>query len=285
MKFAKVVETNSKELPEEWRPYVIRYKLLKKNIKRIVQELDATFQRLHIEQPVIGTGEALPATDADSSATAPDGAVVQVHASAPAGVAYSIESATEDTGTQVVVRLEADQLFFDQLVEYIRRIEQFGQRYTRSYCANVDHMSTSLAAVASPYKHDYHIWREIFRLYMDAEVWCHSEGDYRPQSTSREGQRRFGDFVKHIEAVRLAQQFEDPLSAQLLMSFYKLNMELIHMRLLQETNEQAARKIIKKHDKQTHLTAMAQFPHLLTVDTASLTQALVQTIYDTFVSI
>ncbi|KAJ2685206.1 hypothetical protein H4R19_006821, partial [Coemansia spiralis] len=193
--------------------------------------------------------------------------------------------AAEDANTQVVVRLEADQLFFDQLVAYIRRIEQFGQRYMRAYTTNVDHMGADLATVTSPYKHDYPIWREIFRLYMDAGVWSHSEGDYRPQSTAREGRERFAGFAKHIEAVGLARQFRNPTSALLLMSFYKINMELTHMLLLQEMNEQAARKIIKKHDKRTHLVAMTQFPHLMTVDTESLTRALVHTIYGTIVGI
>ncbi|KAF9436314.1 hypothetical protein BGZ76_004313 [Entomortierella beljakovae] len=40
MKFGKVLETNAESLPEDWRPYVIQYKSLKKKISAIVKELD-----------------------------------------------------------------------------------------------------------------------------------------------------------------------------------------------------------------------------------------------------
>ncbi|KAJ1731449.1 hypothetical protein LPJ61_002534, partial [Coemansia biformis] len=355
MKFGKTIETSTKELPEEWRPYVIQYKQLKKSIKQIVQELDNTFKRLNIALPAADLEDARGAAEAASASTesrndaaledtaaAADGAGPAARAGTPETIVYCIEkdisglvypvirvnmrrpsppplqppaqdaeatahraaatqptvaaplrsaaadergdmtsllegampgalgpqpsamswpvlpssfappasaegcSAVVDAGAasdtdevQVVVRLEADQLFFDQLVEYINRIQQFVQRYTGAYCTNISHMGVGLAAVTSPYKQDYRIWREIFRLYVDSEVWSHSSGDARQQSTSKEGQKRFGDFARHIEAVGLAKQFQDPMSAQLLMSFYKLNLELTHMRLLQEVNEQA----------------------------------------------
>jgi len=41
MKFAKTLETTATELPVEWRPYVINYKLLKKCINRIVAEMES----------------------------------------------------------------------------------------------------------------------------------------------------------------------------------------------------------------------------------------------------
>ncbi|KAJ2083518.1 hypothetical protein H4R24_000791 [Coemansia sp. RSA 988] len=411
MKFAKTIETNAKELPDEWQPYLIQYKLLKKSIKQIVQELDATFKRLNIA-PLADLDESLRVDHVHAatatSSTSPGGiadndnqqlgtnnSAVAEYAGVAEEVAYNIEkdnnglvhpvitvklrrpashqhdkedrpsspaclprstsivlqpvrvpancgeedvsletaaegntpltppqhtpapississnsgdsandikgskidpdvcdvaveaTSCEDTEeTQVVVRLEADQLFFDQLVRYIERMQQFEQKYTKVYNTNVDHLGDELATVTSPYKHDYQVWREIFRLYMDSDIWSHTQGDSRSTSTAREGQERFGKFVKHIEAIRLVQRLRDPMSARLLMSFYKLNLELAHMKLLQEMNGEATRKIIKKHDKQTHLVAKTQFPQLITVDTASLTQALIFTIYNDLVGV
>ncbi|KAJ2356355.1 hypothetical protein IWW50_001155 [Coemansia erecta] len=389
MKFGKTIETNAKELPEEWQPYLIQYKLLKKNIKKIVQELDNTFKRLNIAPPT-DLGDAADDAEPDNApqdagmetagASKSSSAAAEAieFAGVPEEIAYNIEKdsdgvvhpvitvkirrppsqkqseqvvelpavaglpentsiilrsassseatpidadATEtnasrpvdDSGdtiscvgetslsdgsitvetramddaeeTQVTVRLEADQMFFDQLIEYIERMRQFEQRYTKAYNVNVDHLGTELATVTSPYKQDYLVWREIFRLYMDAEVWNRAQGDTRPTSTAREGQSRFGKFARHIESLGLAQRFRNPMSARLLMSFYKLNLELTHMKLLQEMNEEATRKIIKKHDKRTHLVAKTQFPRLITIDTTSLTQALLYTIYTDLVGI
>jgi E3 ubiquitin-protein ligase BAH len=40
MKFGKALETNAEAMPENWRPYLIQYKALKKKINAIVKELD-----------------------------------------------------------------------------------------------------------------------------------------------------------------------------------------------------------------------------------------------------
>ncbi|KAJ2383374.1 hypothetical protein H4S02_005332 [Coemansia sp. RSA 2611] len=392
MKFGKTIETNAKELPEEWQPYLIQYKLLKKSIKKIVQELDNTFKSLNIVPPTYpddaasaendGPDDARASTDSDppedantSSPAIKDAAPAE--AGMPEEIAYNIEkdsdglvhpvitvkirrpashqqqvvelpdvaglpanasivlqsaqpessseksvdtdaaepviprlvdsagrtiASTDQPGsadnitiettahpeteeTQVTLRLEADQMFFDQLVEYIERTRQFEQKYTAAYNSNVNHLGTELAMVTSPYKQDYQVWREIFRLYMDAEVWNRAQGDARPATSARQGQERFGKFAKHIESIGLTQKLRNPMSARLLMSFYKLNLELTHMKLLQEMNEEATRKIIKKHDKRTHLIAKTQFPRLITIDTTTLTQALIHVIYADLVGI
>ncbi|KAJ2866969.1 hypothetical protein GGH94_001136 [Coemansia aciculifera] len=193
-----------------------------------------------------------------------------------------VEGAEE---TQVTVRLQSDRMFFVQLINYIERTRTFEQAYTQQYSSNVNSLGSELTFVTSPFKHDFQIWREIFRLYMDADVWSHAEGDLRPTNTAKEGQDRFSKFTQHIETIGLAGQFRDPLSAKLLVSFYKLNSELTYMKLLQEMNELATRKIIKKHDKRTHLIAKTQFPQLISFDTTTLTRALIYTVYTELVGV
>ncbi|KAJ2425513.1 hypothetical protein GGF41_002396, partial [Coemansia sp. RSA 2531] len=193
-----------------------------------------------------------------------------------------VEGAEE---TQVTVRLQSDRMFFVQLINYIERTRTFEQAYTQQYSSNVSSLGSELTFVTSPFKHDFQVWREIFRLYMDADVWSHAEGDLRPTNTAKEGQDRFSKFTQHIETIGLTGQFRDPLSAKLLVSFYKLNSELTYMKLLQEMNELATRKIIKKHDKRTHLIAKTQFPQLISFDTSTLTRALIFTVYTELVGV
>ncbi|KAJ2456020.1 hypothetical protein EV183_000363 [Coemansia sp. RSA 2336] len=371
MKFGKTIETNAKELPEEWQPYLIQYKQLKKNIKQIVQERDNAFRQLNITPPVTLNQEDAGApseqagpqerssTDTEEVqspelagevpeeidysiekdsdglvrpiikvkvrkpvcrrqleqqdqiielpqvAGLPENASIVLQSSEPmvstlvdkdggalasstdaiADSSIEMQTTTDTEETQITVRLKADQLFFDQLVQYIDRMQQFEQKYRTAYNSNVSHLSTELATVTSPYKKDYQTWREIFRLYMDAQVWSRSQGDKRSTSTAREGQEKFSKFSRHIETTGLAQKLRNPASARLLMSFYKLNLELTRMKLLQEMNEEAIRKIIKKHDKRTHLVAKTQFPQLVTIDTTSLTRSLMFAIYNDLVGI
>ncbi|ORX73729.1 hypothetical protein DL89DRAFT_263747 [Linderina pennispora] len=378
MKFGKTIETSAKELPEDWQPYIIQYKLLKKNIKRIVNELDDTFRLLNLDASAISDDAILldsesvhsgaasimsqettdqadsalsgPVSAADTAGkieyliekdedgvvhpvitvklrshpvsppidpivelnddgsapldelslppttptlaqqiSLPEAAIVPPTSNTPhvAGNVVQIETKQDGnvTETQVTVRLQTDQAFFDQLIDYIERTRAFEKDYTHQYNTNVQTLGVDLTAVTSPFKHDFEIWREIFRLYMDADIWSHTEGDFRPTNSAHEGQERFTAFTRHIEKLGLPRKFRDKLSGKLLVSFYKLNTELIYMKLLQEMNEAATRKIIKKHDKRTHLVAKTQFPQFVAIDTTTLTKALIFTIHNDLVGI
>ncbi|KAJ2397721.1 hypothetical protein GGI23_003432 [Coemansia sp. RSA 2559] len=362
MKFGKTIETSAKELPEEWQPYIIQYKLLKKNIKQIVEELDNTFRTLNLTLPdgpsegSVDDTTTRKTTETQFTASLDaekddnvdsDVAALKVANVSPEGIEYNIESNTDsesapfdhseisenescipipaflgddaakdecsmpdksDTSTgifstgndnirietkvvkdteetQVTVRLETDQKFFDQLLNYINRMRSFEKTYIKQYTTNVVSLGSDLTTVTSPFKHDFEIWREIFRLYIDANVWDHSEGDFRSAHSAKEGQDRFTRFTNHIENVGLTKKLRDPHSARILMSFYKLNIELSYLRLLQEMNEVATRKIIKKHDKRTHLIAKTQFPQIVNIDATSLTRALIYTVYNDLVGV
>ncbi|KAJ2721710.1 hypothetical protein GGI07_003766 [Coemansia sp. Benny D115] len=438
MKFGKTIESSAKELPQDWQPYIIQYKLLKKNIKRIVEELDDTFRTLSLPPPHCSGEGAIAAEDATDASEGPslipvgtidpdggsgnsrsstgsnsggdggaersDGVSViadsheareavatslQPQTSTAEIVSYTIEK--DDSGvvhpvitvrvrkpigsaqasqvielpdvaglpkqtsillpdpvapegdvakgqpaprhcdsnipekavqlikdpnplaenaasaysssssssnilietsvledfeeTQVTVRLETDQMFFDKLIGYIERMREFEQSYTKQYNGNVTALGGELTAVTSPFKHDFQIWREIFRLYLDADVWDHADGDFRQTNSAKQGQDRFAKFTEHIEAMGLTKGFRDPLSAKLLVSFYKLNSELTYLKLLQEMNELAMRKILKKHDKRTHLVSKTQFPQIATIDTSTLIRALIYTIHTDLVGV
>ncbi|KAJ1722645.1 hypothetical protein LPJ53_002949 [Coemansia erecta] len=401
MKFGKTIETSAKELPEDWQPYIIQYKLLKKSIKQIVRELDSTFKTLNLPSPA-ESGESAattavvdpeaaslsetlsdtgnPAERAPSLAESPisdsspkpragldsmsalESSLPDTIVSVPEEIAYNIEKDSDGVvhpvitvrirkpvasvqcdqilelpdvaglpertsiiipseqnsnllssglrapeavnpegvssdiqirtevlddaeETQVTVRLQTDQMFFDQLVRYIERTHAFEQTYTKQYNSNVSSLGDELTAVTSPYKHDFEIWREIFRLYIDADVWEHSEGDFRPTNSAKEGQDRFSKFMSHVENIGLTKKFRDPLSGKLLVGFCKLNSELTYLKMLQEMNELAMRKILKKHDKRTQLVSKTQFPQIITIDTSTLTKALIYTIHTELVGI
>ncbi|KAJ2614585.1 hypothetical protein EV177_001985 [Coemansia sp. RSA 1804] len=311
MKFGKTIETNAKELPEEWQPYIIQYKLLKKNIKKIVVELDTAFKTLNLTLPDSTSEDATSSNDDKEAGKATGTKAIPLELQPGESYSTAVISSKVDNSsgeptlpndnediqmvpkpmenteeTQVVVvRLETDQLFFDQLLNYINRMQSFEQKYTKQYKSNVVSLGSDLTTVTSPFKHDFEIWREIFRLYIDADVWDHSDGDFRPANPARECQNRFAKFTKHIEKIGLTPKFRDPHSARILMSFYKLNIELSYLRLLQEMNELATRKIIKKHDKRTHLIAKTQFPQIVNIDATSLTKALIYTVYNDLVGV
>ncbi|KAJ2857288.1 hypothetical protein J3B02_001097 [Coemansia erecta] len=219
--------------------------------------------------------------------TSDSGSPAQIARSECTGNEIKIESRRENDAqeTQVIMQLQADQFFFGQLIRYIERSQEFEKTYTKQYSTNVTALGSELTAVTSPYKRDFEIWRELFRLYIDADVWEHTEGDFRPTNTAKEGQERFAKFMQHVDKIGLTKRFCDPLSLNLLVNFFKLNSELTNLKLLQEMNELAMRKILKKHDKRTQLVSKTQFPQFVTIDTTTLTKALIYTIHTELVGV
>jgi hypothetical protein len=58
MKFAKKLESTATELPIEWRPYLLKYKPLKKCINRIVAEMETKGLTAQVGPDAEGSGEA-----------------------------------------------------------------------------------------------------------------------------------------------------------------------------------------------------------------------------------
>lgn len=58
MKFAKKLESTANELPMEWRPYLLKYKPLKKCINRIVAEMESRGLTAQVGPDAKGSGDA-----------------------------------------------------------------------------------------------------------------------------------------------------------------------------------------------------------------------------------
>ncbi|KAJ2738245.1 hypothetical protein GGI20_006303, partial [Coemansia sp. BCRC 34301] len=117
------------------------------------------------------TSIVLPSFALQDDSASNDVQVPNIPCDTPAGGKAFLESKVvhDAEETQVTVRLQSDQMFFVQLINYIERIRAFEQSYTQQYASNVSSLGSELTFVTSPFKHDFQIWREIFRLYIDAE--------------------------------------------------------------------------------------------------------------------
>ncbi|KAF9443837.1 hypothetical protein P691DRAFT_678684 [Macrolepiota fuliginosa MF-IS2] len=144
-------------------------------------------------------------------------------------------------------------------------------------------------------KSDLYSWREIFQLYMEAEVFESVHEQYRGERSAEESERRLQLFTEQTTQRGLAAQGQFKLkeSQSALETFLQLNVFILNIKF-RLANAEATRKILKKHTKRTALPlppdmtssgTASQLVLLLQAHTFSLPHVLVQAIGETLLPI
>ncbi|KAF9213696.1 hypothetical protein BGZ59_004959 [Podila verticillata] len=168
---------------------------------------------------------------------------------------------TEEDGKRVlVIELTADTAFFDQLGEEVSQLSKLQQANKTEFESKVEDLSKMLTVVSSPQNKDMYTWREILKIYLDAQVFVGDQESDRSTRSSEKAQKQLQWFLKEMERSKLLQRFKLPKSKLAFNTFFQLNSELITMKQFKELNQMAMTKILKKHDKRTSLLASSGFP-------------------------
>jgi len=131
-------------------------------------------------------------------------------------------------------------------------------------------------------KSDLYSWREIFQLYVEAEVFeSVSEAD-RGERGVEDVETRLQAFAERVTKRELVSKLRLRNSRSALETFLELNAFILNIKKFQFANAEATRKILKKHTKRTSLPlpASANCFDLALVhrDSTSLPRVLVQAI-------
>ncbi|CAD6885482.1 unnamed protein product [Tilletia controversa] len=227
---------------------------------------------------------------------------------------------------EININLTADTEFLERLTGALQRLSHIQQQQRTQFVAATENLCSSIARVASPYATptDMYVWREIFALWVDSQIFESSREKDRGELTVEESEARLKRFAEElakrgwiarennlsedaeeVAAVEAEQQGQGqgqgkkkggkgsaglfrlghPHSSHkgtdtakeaetitlpdgtvahvphhdrtqsALDDFLKLNVELLDVKKFQAVNIEAARKILKKHDKRTALTA------------------------------
>ncbi|CAK5262036.1 unnamed protein product [Mycena citricolor] len=108
---------------------------------------------------------------------------------------------------------------------------------------------------ASSRKSDLSTWREIFQLYLQAEIFeCLSERS-RGERTVEDVETRLKDFAERVTVLGLddRRRLKLPASQSALKTFFELNVFILNVKKFELANSEATRKILKKHTKRTAL--------------------------------
>lgn len=212
MKFGKTFEQSLLEdhLSDAWVDNAIKYKLLKKDIKTIVEEIDnkGLHEKLHTEKLhyVFHKHENELETDLFDA---------------------------EDH--EASLKLRSDHLFFQNLYSQSVKLSKFQNKQEQELVDSIQQFSLLIQELTENSKYKYK-WREIFNIYID----------FKLNLNSHFTKKTLFDFLNHFNTLKISlnkkhQSFFD--------SFIDLNFKLITFQSYQNLNSIATTKILKKFNK------------------------------------
>lgn len=148
----------------------------------------------------------------------------------------------------IEVPLTFDGEFFDLLQNDVVNLDALQDQEQNKMLNEVEELGKEVAVVAKPSrfsKNDLARWREIFELYLDAEIFFAThEQDHGARSSSR-ALKQLQLFQGEIEKRKLNQKFKLRESQVAFDRFLQLNASLLKNLQFQELNRLAVSKILK----------------------------------------
>jgi len=166
----------------------------------------------------------------------------------------SDEAAAANTMKSLKVLLEADAQFLNELAASLSHLSAFQEEYKKIFETKINIMANILSEVSSPNMKDTYRWREILAIYCDSMIWKYKGKDRTPEEVV-EQLKLFEEKTRKI-----SKKFKTKKSESLLKEFIQLNFDIVNIKRFYELNQTAVYKILKKHDKRTHLLASEGFP-------------------------
>ncbi|KAH6844908.1 SPX domain-containing protein [Chaetomium sp. MPI-CAGE-AT-0009] len=191
-----------------------------------------------------------------------------------AGAARPPESVQGHEGHEadewVKIPLNSDARFFGLLQTDVTQLDTLQAEERQSMNDKIKTLGTEIAQVAKPRKgvlnlskSDLYRWREIFELYLAAQVFFSTYEVASGLRKSEKAQKQLVWFQEEVNKRQLPQKFKIESSATAYAQFLALNATLLQNLQFQELNQTAVTKIIKKFDKRTSLGVKGTFPKVM----------------------
>jgi E3 ubiquitin-protein ligase BAH len=177
----------------------------------------------------------------------------------------------DDDDEWVKIPLNADALFFSLLQTDVTELDSLQDKERQSMNDKIQLLGSEIAEVAKPRKglitkfskSDLYRWREIFELYLAAQVFFSTHEAAGGLRKSEKARKQLVWFQDEVNKRQLPQKFKVESSAAAYTQFLALNARLLQNLQFQELNQTAVTKIIKKFDKRTALGVKRTFPKVM----------------------
>lgn len=174
---------------------------------------------------------------------------------------------------EILIMLKSDTKFFEMLNEELENLDNLKKVEESKLMADIETISSEIQTISNSSKaltkkSDLYKWRELFKIYLDTEIY------FKYNETSITASERKGDqikrnletFMARVEKSGVTKQFKNKKSMVAFNQFLNMNFHLLKVLQFQSINSTALRKILKKFDKQTSLGIQNKFPRLISND-------------------
>ncbi|KAJ1305396.1 hypothetical protein OPQ81_000411 [Rhizoctonia solani] len=203
---------------------------------------------------------------------------------------------TEDI--EVVVPLTADTAFHRVLARALSSLASLQTRTQTRVSDQIFSLADTISSCSGPpvryRKSDLYAWREIFQLWVECQIYqggatererANGQGGIRDVA---EAEKRLGMFASEVVKRGLGDRrtLKSTKSRDALQTFLNLNVHILDLKKFELANSEAARKILKKHEKRTALpsaTSLSVLP--ISRGTGELPQMLITTLTETLLPV
>lgn len=188
---------------------------------------------------------------------------------------------TEETSSKKInleIVLNLDSKFFGMLNDELEALDIFKKREEDRLMSEVELVRDLLVTLANPDKYkkgDLYKWRQLFRMYLDLEVFFRYNETLSSASerNAEKVKNNLDTFVSQVHKSGVLTTFRHKKSTLAFNQFLNINTHLLKVLQFQSINSTAMRKILKKFDKQTSLGIRNEFPKLISNDHVFITGA------------
>lgn len=190
-----------------------------------------------------------------------------------------VPSGNEDTAgrsgkkiNEIYIMLNSDTKFFEMLNSELGNLDKLKAAEETKLVTEVERISDVVKTLSDPHvsmrKSDLYKWREVFRIYLDSEVYFryNETSITSSERNSEQIKKNLDDFITRIHKTGIIDTFKNKKSAYAFNQFLAMNYHLLKVLQFQSINTTAFRKILKKFDKQTSLNIGSRFPQLVNDD-------------------
>jgi hypothetical protein len=203
----------------------------------------------------------------------------------------SVDSPTRRNVRAVEIPLTSDDEFFHTLRNSLDALQDLQEREQSALDLRVKSLREDIAKVSNPSfrrtQSTLYAWREIFRLYIDMQIFFSTDEIKSGQRTPAVAQRQLEKFQTTLQDQSLVRRLKRD-GRVALESFLHLNAVLLQNLKFQEVNRLAVSKILKKFDKQTALRARDSLPRSVAGDSLlsqDIAKAICQSISEDLLSV
>ncbi|KAI9015306.1 SPX domain-containing protein [Phycomyces nitens] len=193
--------------------------------------------------------------------------IKEIHTAGPEEMESDDEEEDGDPRMKtLVLELAQDDEFFYTLMMEMDQASELQTTTSDKFKLDIDGLESQMVKAASPQeKDDMYTWREIFSVYMDAQIFKGKIEADRTMRSVQKSKQQMAWFTTQIQSKRLNTKFKSKTSKTAFEQFIRVNNALITMKHYQALNHTAMTKILKKHDKRSGLTASQSFPEIVKV--------------------